>query len=112
MVKGYKTVNIKEELIDRIRNLEESKKEIEEGRFNLAGFITKILLEYMNKEPIKKEGLTTEQIKSALKEVLNVITTDINAGITKEDLKQALLGLENDMDMKIRDMLKDVMERL
>jgi len=75
MVKGYKTVNIKEEVIEKIRNYEENKEEIEENRFNLAGFITKVILEHMNKEKTdkeqKKEGLSLEQIKNAVKEVTN-----------------------------------------
>ena len=115
MVKGYKTVNIKEEVIKKIRDYEENKKEIEEGRFNLAGFVSRVLIEYMNKEKITKEGLSIEQIKNAVKEVLNEkkeVTTDTNAGLTIEDLKQALLGLENDIDLKIRDMLNEVMNKL
>ena len=50
MVKGYKTVNIKEEVISRIRDLEENKKEIEEDRFNLAGFVANVLLSYEERE--------------------------------------------------------------
>ena len=112
MVKGYKTVNIKEELIDRIRNLEENKKEIEEGRFNLAGFVSKVLLEYMDKEEkekkeilLLKEGM--EELTHAVKETFNqregnITTTDTNAGITIEDLKRELVKVEIETVDKIK----------
>lgn len=69
MVKGYKYINIKDEVVDRIRNSKENKKEVEEGVFNLAGFVTKVLLGHLNNtysEPPKNEGLTTEQVKRLL----------------------------------------------
>ena len=115
MVKGYKTINIKEELIQKIRNLEENKKEVEEGRFNLAGFITKVLLAYPWKEKIEKGGgLSVEQIKTAVKEILtetkqgNVITTNTNAGITLEDLKRELIAVENEAVGRIKDMVDNL----
>ena len=123
MVKGYKYINIKEEVIEKIRNLEGNKEEIEQNRFNLAGFVTKVLLEYMDKEEKEKKELLLlgegmERLTKAVKETFdqreknkgNVTTADTN--LTKEDLKEALLGLENDIDMKIRDMLNGVMNKL
>lgn len=115
MVKGYKTVNIKEELIDRIRNLEENKKEIEEGRFNLAGFVSKVLLEHMDKEEKEKKEILLlsegiEELTQAVKETFdqreknkgNIQTTDINAGITIEDLKRELVKVEIETVDKIK----------
>ena len=118
MVKGYKTVNIKEEVIEKIRSYEENKEEIEQNRFNLAGFVTKAVLEYMNKEKIdkkeKNEGLNLEQIKNVLKEVLNekkqgnTITTDVNAGITIEDLKRELVKVEIETVGKIKQKIDEL----
>ena len=96
MVKGYKTINIKEEVVEKIRNYEENKEEIEQNRFNLAGFVSRVLLEYMNKEKTdkeqKKEGLTIDQIKNAVKEVTNqrgeeTFNGTTYNGLTEEDLR-------------------------
>lgn len=118
MVKGYKYINIKEELIDRVRNLEENKKEVEEDRFNLAGFVTKVLLGYMDKGTLQKteagKVLTTEQIKNVVKEALNerkqgnVTTADTNAGITLADLKRELIAVENEAVGKIKDQINEL----
>ena len=106
MVKGYKTINIKEELIEKIRDADENKKEVEEGTFNLAGFVTKVLSQHLNNtysEPPKNTGLTIQQIKNVVKEALNEKNKVISAtsnnegerrlnettynGLTSEDLK-------------------------
>lgn len=101
MVKGYKYINIKDEVVDRIRNSKENKKEVEEGTFNLAGFVTKVLLGHLNNtysEPPKNEGLTTEQVKNVVKVALNEMNkvnsfsgtsnedTSTYHGLTKEEL--------------------------
>ena len=116
MVKGYKTINIKEEVVEKIRNYEENKEEIEQNRFNLAGFVSRVLLEYMNKEKTdkeqKKEGLTIDQIKNAVKELLgerkeqgNITTTDTNAGITKQDL----IEIENEAVERIKTIIEGLL---
>ena len=102
MVKGYKYINIKDEVVDRIRTSEENKKEVEEGVFNLAGFVTKVLLGHLNNtysEPPKNEGATILQIKNIVTEALNeknksTLQTGSSTneerttyhGLTKEDL--------------------------
>ena len=118
MVQGYKTINIKEEVIYKIRDLEENRNAIEQDRFNLAGFVSRVLLEYMNKEKTgkeqKKEGLTLEEIKNAVKELLtetkqgNITTTDLNAGITIEDLKRELIKVEIETVGKIKDKIDEL----
>jgi undecaprenyl pyrophosphate synthase len=95
MVQGYKTINIKEEVIEKIRDLEENKKEIEEGRFNLAGFVSKVLLEELT-QAVKETFDQREKNKG------NIQTTDINAGITIEDLKRELVKVEIETVDKIK----------
>jgi hypothetical protein len=115
MVQGYKTINIKEEVIEKIRDYEENKKEIEEGRFNLAGFVSKVLLEHMDKEEKEKKEILLlsegiEELTQAVKETFdqreknkgNIQTTDINAGITIEDLKRELVKVEIETVDKIK----------
>ena len=111
MVQGYKTINIKEEVIYRIRDLEENRNAIEQDRFNLAGFVSRVLLEYMSKERIdKKEDLNLDQIKNALKEALGERkeTTDTNAGITIEDLKRELIKVEIETVGKINAKIEEL----
>ena len=112
--KKFKSIGIREKLYNRI---EEEKREGE----SISDYIDRIIDIAKGKEEDKKEGsgLTKEGLREVLKEVLgerkeqgNVTTTDTNAGITIEDLKKALLGLENDIDMKIRDMLNEVVNKL
>ena len=102
MVKGYKTINIKEELIEKIRNLDENKKEVEDGRFNLAGFFANAAIEHIfskgtvrAKEPIVNEVPTMQQIKNVVTEALsekNSFSATSNqegpthSGLSKEDL--------------------------
>ena len=110
--KKFKSIGIREKLYNRI---EEEKKENE----SISDYIERTIDTAKEKEEVKKDeqGLTKEGLREVLKEVLgerkgNIPTTDTNAGITIEDLKRALLGLENDIDLKIRDMLNEVMKRL
>ena len=95
MVKGYKTINIKEELIDRIRNLDENKKEVEEGRFNLAGFFANAALEHINRKPI---GLTNEKYKDI---VPTVFHKEGVVGLSDKDVKRIAAEMLLEIGMHI-----------
>ena len=101
MVKGYKYINIKDEVVDRIRNSKENKKEVEEGTFNLAGFVTKVLLGHLNNtdsEPPKTEGLTTEQVKRLLSGELQAFFDKKNIGDVipaTSSNEEGVIGLSN-----------------
>jgi negative regulator of replication initiation len=96
--KKYKSVGIREKLYNRI---EEEKKEGE----STSDYIDRVIDIATERKEEKKEGLTTEQIKNAVKEVLgerkeqgNVMSTDTNAGITKQDL----IEIENEAVERIK----------
>lgn len=94
MVKGYKTINIKEELIQKIRNLDENKKEVEEGRFNLAGFFANAALEHINRKPI---GLTNEKYKN----IPTVFHKEGVVGLSNKDVKRIAAEMLLEIGMHI-----------
>ena len=107
-------MSIKREVIEEIqKRAKEEKKtislylaELLEGKVKgKEGILSKVF---------KSNGLSKEDLRTVLKEEgysKDSIAID-KEGLTKEDLKKALLGLENDIDLKIRDMLNEVMKRL
>ena len=107
--KGYKVLSVKEEVVKKIQD--RAKKE----EVSISKLLDK-LLEKGSTDAVKTSSNDTviETIRTTIREVLNekeegnITTTDINAGITKEDLKNALLGLENDIDLKISDMISEL----
>lgn len=115
MVKGYKYINIKDEVVDRIRNSNENKKEVEEGTFNLAGFVTKVLLGHLNNtysEPPKTEGLTTEQVKRLLSGELQAFFDKKNIGdviLATSSNEEGVIGLSNkDIKRMAAEMLLEI----
>ena len=111
--KGYGVMSIKREVIEEIKS------KAKEEEKTISTFLSDILKQpYSNKE--EKEysndiATETKELKEEVKRMpySNSIAIDKEGvGITIEDLKKALLGLENDMDLKIRDMLNEVMKRL
>ena len=87
--KGYKVLSVKEEVVKRIQD--RAKKE----EVSISKLLDKLL-----------ERSSTYAVKTSVNDV------GYKEGLTKEDLDNALLGLENDIDLKIRDMLNEVMKRL
>ena len=118
--KKFKSIGIREKLYNRI---EEEKKEGE----STSDYIERVIDIAKKEEEIKNEvksnnetrygrvGLTAEDVKNAVKEVLgerkeqgNVITTDINAGITIEDLKRELIKVEVETVDKIKAKIEEL----
>ena len=106
-------MSIKKEVIEEIK-----KKAKGEGK-TISTFLRDVLNQpYSNKgEKEYSNDIATEmkELKKELKKMPcsnSIATNREGIGLTKEDLKKALLGLENDIDMKIRDMLNEVVNKL
>ena len=107
--KRFKSIGIREKLYNRI---EEEKKEEE----SISDYIERTIDTAKEKEEVRKdeqgkEGLSIDQIKNAVKEVLNEkkeVTTDPNAGITIEDLKRELIKVEVETVDKIKAKIEEL----
>jgi len=86
--KGYKVLSVKEEVVVKIQQRAKAEE------VSISKLLEKLL-----------EKHSVYAVKTS-------INTDTNTRLTKEDLDKALLGLENDIDLKIRDMLNEVMNKL
>ena len=110
--KKFKSIGIREKLYNTI---EEEKKEGE----SISDYIERVIdiSTIRPIQPYEAIGDTNEAIEGLRRDIAlyidgkDLVTSD-KEGLTKKDLKQALLGLENDIDMKIRDMLNEVMNKL
>lgn len=120
--KGFGVMSIKREVIVEIR--ERAKEE----KTTLSDLLSGLLQQsYSNKD--KKE--CSNNIATRIKEYSNSVATEIKelkeavysnriatgkvalgGGITKQDLDNSLLGLESDLDMKMREMLKEVTDKM
>lgn len=120
--KGFGVVSLKREVIAEIR------KRAKEEKKTLSDLLSESLQQsYSNKE----EESYSNDIATQIKEYSNHIATEIKKlkeavysnnvatgkvapsdGITKQDLNNSLLGLESDLDMKMREMLKEATDRM
>ena len=105
--KKYKSIGIREKLYERI---EEEKREGE----STSNYIDRVIDTAKEKEEVKKDeqGLTKEGLREVLKEVLgerkeqgNVMSTDTNAGITKQDL----IEIENEAVERIKTIIEGLL---
>lgn len=116
--KGFGVMSIKKEAIAEFRA------RAKEEKTTLSDLLSRLLQQsYSNKD--KKE--CSNNIATQIKEYSNHIATEIKElkeavysnriatgktnGLTQQYLDNAILGLENDMDMKMRDMVKEVTEK-
>ena len=83
--KGYKVLSVKEEVVTKIQD-RAKKEEVS---------ISKLLDNLLERSSIYA-------VKTSVNDVAD------KEGLTKEDFDNALLGLENDIDMKIRDMVEEL----
>ena len=109
--KKYKSIGIREKLYERI---EREKKEGE----SISDYVDRIIDMAIDQEkgewdgknlviqPYEPIGDANEPIEALRRDIASLTV------LSKEDLKKALLGLENDIDMKIRDMLNEVTNKL
>ena len=101
--KGYKVLSVKEEVVKEIQD--RAKKE----EVSISKLLDK-LLEKGSTDAVKTSSNDTviETIRTTIREVLNekeegnITTTDINAGITIEDLKRELINVEVETVDKIK----------